>query len=74
MFVRCKERFLKQIDEVKRDLKRFVEIGADWIIFTTGIGFETLIEQADDLECKDEFMVQVKTRMWPQGVIKQQLH
>jgi uroporphyrinogen-III synthase len=50
----------KADDDVKRDLKRFAEIGADWFIFTTGIGFQTLIEQADDIECKDDFLVQVK--------------
>ena len=32
----------KADDDVKRDLKRFVETGADWFIFTTGIGFQTL--------------------------------
>ena len=64
----------KADDEVKRDLKRFAEIGADWFIFTTGIGFETLIEQAEDIGIKDDFLGRLRTRMWPPGVIKQQQH
>lgn len=50
----------KAEEEVKRDLRAFVEEGAEWIIFTTGIGFETLLEQAEILGIKEEFIKQVK--------------
>jgi uroporphyrinogen-III synthase len=47
-------------EEVKHDLKVFIEEGADWVIFTTGIGFQTLLEQAESLGAKEEFIKQVK--------------
>ena len=50
----------KADDEVKHDLKRIAETGADWFIFTTGIGFQTLIEQAEEIGIKDDFLLQIK--------------
>ena len=38
----------KADEEVKRDLLAFVEMGADWVIFTTGIGLQTFLEQAEN--------------------------
>ena len=35
--------------EVGPDLRAFVETGADWVIFTTGIGTETLVSLAEKL-------------------------
>jgi uroporphyrinogen-III synthase len=42
--------------EVEPDLKKFIETGADWVIFTTGIGLETLLNIAEKLALKDEFL------------------
>ena len=50
----------KADDSVKRDLQRLVETGADWFIFTTGIGLQTLIEQADEIGIKNEFLEVIK--------------
>lgn len=50
----------KAEEEVKRDLKAFVEEGADWVIFTTGIGFQTLLEQAESLGVQADFIKQVE--------------
>ncbi|MCQ6276167.1 uroporphyrinogen-III synthase [Bacillus sp. V3B] len=50
----------KAEEEVKRDLRTFVAEGADWVIFTTGIGFQVLLEQAEDLGVKADFIKQVE--------------
>ena len=50
----------KADDEVKRDLKRIAEMGADWFIFTTGIGLQTLIEQAEEIGIKEEFLAVIQ--------------
>ncbi|MFP5112024.1 uroporphyrinogen-III synthase [Bacillaceae bacterium C204] len=42
--------------EVEPDIREFVENGADWVIFTTGIGFETLVELAAKLGLQDSFL------------------
>ena len=42
--------------EVEPDLREFVQKGADWVIFTTGIGFETLVELATKLGLKESFL------------------
>ncbi len=42
--------------EVEPDLQKFMETGADWIVFTTGIGLETLLNIAERLAVKDEFL------------------
>jgi uroporphyrinogen-III synthase len=42
--------------EVAPDLQSFIETGADWIVFTTGIGLETLITMAEKLAVKEEFL------------------
>ncbi|MEH7075673.1 uroporphyrinogen-III synthase [Neobacillus drentensis] len=42
--------------EVEPDLREFVENRADWVIFTTGIGFETLVDLAAKLGLEDLFL------------------
>lgn len=50
----------KAEEDVKNDLLNFVDNGADWVIFTTGIGFQTLVELADELGVKENFIQRVK--------------
>ncbi|MFC3883590.1 uroporphyrinogen-III synthase [Bacillus songklensis] len=42
--------------QVEPDLRRFVQEGADWVIFTTGIGTETLLDLAGKLGIRDRFL------------------
>jgi uroporphyrinogen-III synthase len=42
--------------EVEPDLLKFVNAGADWVIFTTGIGLETLVNLAEKLGVKDQLL------------------
>ena len=41
--------------EVEPDLRKFVQEGADWVIFTTGIGTETLLNLAENLGLQISF-------------------
>jgi uroporphyrinogen-III synthase len=41
--------------EVEPDLLRFLKEGADWVVFTTGIGLETLVNLAEKLGVKEQF-------------------
>lgn len=45
--------------EVEPELIKFVEEGADWVIFTTGIGTETLVNIADKLGVKETYLQQL---------------
>ncbi|WP_374717411.1 uroporphyrinogen-III synthase [Neobacillus sp.] len=45
--------------EVEPDLVQFVEQGADWVVFTTGMGTEALVEIAEKLGLKDSFLKRV---------------
>ena len=42
--------------QVEPQLRAFVEEGADWAIFTTGIGTETLLELAEKIGLQDQFL------------------
>jgi uroporphyrinogen-III synthase len=42
--------------EVEPDLMEFIQEGADWVIFTTGTGTETLLKIAKDLGVKERFL------------------
>jgi uroporphyrinogen-III synthase len=42
--------------EVEPELREFVKKGADWVILTTGIGFETLVDLSAKLGLKDSFL------------------
>ena len=42
--------------QVEPDLRHFVEEGADWVIFTTGIGTETLLNLAEKMGIKESFL------------------
>ena len=42
--------------QVEPDLQKFVQEGADWVIFTTGIGTETLVELAQKLGFAEQFL------------------
>lgn len=50
----------KADEEVKRDLENFVKTGADWVIFTTGIGFQTLLDLAESLGLKEAYIKQLQ--------------
>lgn len=59
--VRSLQGTIYKADEgVKRDLQRLVETGADWFIFTTGIGLQTLIDQAEEIGIKEEFLAVIQ--------------
>ncbi|WP_042456923.1 uroporphyrinogen-III synthase [Neobacillus dielmonensis] len=47
-------------EEVKPDLIQFIQHGADWIIFTTGIGIETLQKIASNLGIEQEFISKIR--------------
>lgn len=47
-------------EEVEPYLREFVQIGADWVIFTTGIGFETLVDLAAKLGLRDSFLKNIR--------------
>lgn len=46
--------------QVEPDLRTFVEEKADWVIFTTGIGTETLVDMAEKIGLKDEFLQAIR--------------
>ncbi|WP_071395193.1 uroporphyrinogen-III synthase [Bacillus tuaregi] len=46
--------------EVRDSLLAFTETGADWVIFTTGIGFQTLLELAEESGRKEAFIKQLQ--------------
>jgi uroporphyrinogen-III synthase len=43
-------------EDTKSELRSLVEEPIDWFIFTTGIGLDTLVELADELQIKEEFI------------------
>lgn len=43
-------------EELKPGIETFVKKGVDWVILTTGIGTDTLIESAEELHLGEEFM------------------
>jgi uroporphyrinogen-III synthase len=43
-------------NEVEPDLLNFINEGADWVVFTTGIGLETLVNLAEKLGVKEKFL------------------
>ncbi|MEI4790658.1 uroporphyrinogen-III synthase [Bacillus sp. FJAT-53060] len=43
-------------EELQPGIETFVKQGADWVILTTGIGTDTLIESAEELNLGDAFM------------------
>ncbi|WP_379968204.1 uroporphyrinogen-III synthase [Ectobacillus sp. sgz5001026] len=46
--------------EVEPNLRQFIEEGADWIIFTTGIGIETLLKMAEQIGMADAFLTRIR--------------
>ncbi|WP_428908516.1 uroporphyrinogen-III synthase [Niallia sp. Krafla_26] len=55
-------------NEIEKDIRAFVENGADWAIITTGIGLETLLEQTDKLGLHEKFIEQLsKTKIASRG-------
>lgn len=46
--------------EVGPDLRAFVETGADWVIFTTGIGTETLVSLAEKLGIGERYLQAIR--------------
>lgn len=46
--------------QVEPDLRRFVQEGADWVVFTTGIGTETLLDLAGKMGIQDQFLMAIR--------------
>lgn len=46
--------------EIEQDLRAFIDTGAEWIILTTGIGLETLLQKTEKMGLKDSFMKRLK--------------
>lgn len=46
--------------EVEADVERFLEQGADWFIFTTGIGFEAMYQAAERLNRVQDFEARLR--------------
>jgi uroporphyrinogen-III synthase len=46
--------------ELKPGLSRFVEDGADWVVFTTGTGIETLLDVAEKLGIRASFLARIQ--------------
>lgn len=42
--------------ELDAELRRFVDDGADWLVLTTGMGLDALVERADQLGVRQAFM------------------
>lgn len=47
-------------NEVEPDVIKFVEEGADWVIFTTGMGFEALLNLAGKWNVEDPFLQRIR--------------
>lgn len=45
--------------QVKQDLEKIIQEKCDWVIFTTGIGANTLLEVAEEMKIKDQFLQMV---------------
>ena len=50
----------KAEEEVKSDLLTFIAEGADWIIFTTGVGIQALLDLAENMGKREEFITKIK--------------
>ncbi|NHM30912.1 uroporphyrinogen-III synthase [Neobacillus terrae] len=46
--------------EVEPELLKFVDQGADWVIFTTGIGIETLLNISEKMGVKERFLRRIR--------------
>ncbi len=46
--------------EIEQDVRQFVEQGADWVIFTTGIGYEAIYAAAERLGVVETFVEKLK--------------
>jgi uroporphyrinogen-III synthase len=51
---------LKAGVEIESAIRSFALDGADWVVLTTGIGLQTLLEQAENLGLKQKFIEQLK--------------
>lgn len=47
-------------ETVAPDIRKFVNQGADWVIFTTGLGTETLVNIADKLGLRENFLEKIR--------------
>ncbi|MBE3570452.1 MAG: uroporphyrinogen-III synthase [Bacillales bacterium] len=47
--------------EVEPDLRRFVDEGSDWTVFTTGLGIQTLLDLAEKIGVQEEFIHKIRT-------------
>ncbi|WP_227939798.1 uroporphyrinogen-III synthase [Alkalihalobacillus deserti] len=46
-------------EQVREDLKKIIEEKFDWMIFTTGIGTNTLLDLAEEMKIKEEFLTKI---------------
>lgn len=46
-------------DQIEPDVRTFAGQKADWVIFTTGIGTETLLSVSEKIGLKEEFLAAV---------------
>ncbi|WP_338469309.1 uroporphyrinogen-III synthase [Niallia sp. XMNu-256] len=51
---------IKAGKEIEQGIVNFAQNGADWVILTTGIGLDTLLDQADQLQLKETFIEKLK--------------
>ncbi|WP_251550542.1 uroporphyrinogen-III synthase [Neobacillus muris] len=47
-------------EKVEPELAKFVQEGSDWIVFTTGIGLETMIKLAANLGLEEGFLTRIR--------------
>ncbi|MBP1995552.1 uroporphyrinogen-III synthase [Paenibacillus eucommiae] len=47
--------------EVEHDLRTFIDNGSDWVIFTTGIGLQALLDQSEQLGFDSTFLNKIKS-------------
>ncbi|HZG70148.1 MAG TPA: uroporphyrinogen-III synthase, partial [Chondromyces sp.] len=47
-------------EQVKPELQKYMNEGADWSIFTTGIGIESLIKLSEDMSARDSFLQRIQ--------------
>ncbi|KIL44340.1 uroporphyrinogen-III synthase [Jeotgalibacillus soli] len=47
-------------EQVEPDLRKFVETGADWVVLTTGIGTNTLLDLTERMNIKDLFLQRIQ--------------
>jgi len=47
--------------EVEPDLRKFIDEGSDWTVFTTGAGVQTLLDLAEKIGIQEKFLHRIRT-------------